>query len=234
MYVDHDPVVVSHARALLCRDPGVRAIEGDVRDPAGILDHPDLRAVIDLGEPVAVVLAAVLHFIPGEDSPHKLVDMLTAAMAPGSYLVISHATSEDIGPEAAAQVQELYAGTTAPAVSCGPALISPGSSRAWSWSRRASATSPPGTPAQRGRAWPDDRPWRGREKTMMQPGRSPARRRRARRVLCETRGSGDSPAHRAWPADSRLGPRRPCSAFAVRARQRGNAGRLPWPRAVTG
>ena len=116
VYVDNDPVVVSHARALLCRGPGVRAIEGDLRDPAGILDHPDVRAVVDLGEPVAVVLSAVLHFLPDEDSPYKLVEMLMAAVAPGSYLVMSHATGDEIGPEAAGQVQELYAGTTAPAV----------------------------------------------------------------------------------------------------------------------
>jgi S-adenosyl methyltransferase len=116
VYVDNDPVVVSHARALLCRGPGVRAIEGDVRDPAGILDHPHVRAVVDFGKPVAVVLSAVLHFLPDEDDPYKLAEMLTAAVAPGSYLVISHATGEDIGPEAAGQVQELYARASAPAV----------------------------------------------------------------------------------------------------------------------
>ena len=62
-YVDNDPVVVSHARALLCTAPGVCAFEGDLRDPPGILGHPDLRAVIDLGAPVAIVLAAVMHFV---------------------------------------------------------------------------------------------------------------------------------------------------------------------------
>jgi hypothetical protein len=116
VYVDNDPVVVSHARALLCRGPGVCAIEGDLRDPAGILDHPDVRALVDLGEPVAVLLTAVLHFLPDDDGPHKLVEMLTAAAAPGSYLVLSHASGEDIGPEAAGQVRELYARASAPAV----------------------------------------------------------------------------------------------------------------------
>jgi hypothetical protein len=115
-YVDNDPVVVSHARALLCTAPGVCAFEGDLRDPAGILGHPDLRAVIDLGAPAAIVLGAVLHHIPDEDSPHKLVGMLMAAVAPGSYVVISHATSEDIGVGVAGQVRELYAEASAPAV----------------------------------------------------------------------------------------------------------------------
>ena len=115
-YVDNDPVVVSHARALLCTPSGVCAFEGDLRDPPGIVSHPDLRAVIDLDVPVAIVLGAVLHHVPDEDSPHKLVDLLMAALAPGSYLVISHATGEDIGADAAGQVRELYAQASAPAV----------------------------------------------------------------------------------------------------------------------
>ncbi len=115
-YVDNDPVAVSHARALLCTAPGVCAVEGDLRDPAGIVGHPDVRAVIDLGAPAAVVLGAVLHHVPDEDCPHELVDMLMAAVAPGSYLVLSHATDQDIGAEAAGQVRELYAQASAPAV----------------------------------------------------------------------------------------------------------------------
>ena len=153
-YVDNDPVVVSHARALLCTAPGVCAFEGDLRDPPGILGHPDLRAVIDLGAPVAIVLAAVLHFIPGEDSAHKLVDMLTAAVAPGSYLVISHATNEDIGADAAGQVQELYAQASAPAVFRSRAevgrffegleLVPPGIGNVAAWHAGPRPTSPAG------------------------------------------------------------------------------------------
>ena len=115
-YVDNDPVVVSHARALLCTAPGICAADGDLRDPAGITGHPDVRAVINPGEPVAIVLAAVLHHVPEEDSPHKLVSMLMAAVAPGSYLVIAHATSEGTRAAAAGQVQELYAQASLPVV----------------------------------------------------------------------------------------------------------------------
>ena len=115
-YVDYDPVVISHARALLCTAPGVVAFEGDLRDPVSILNQPDLRAGVDLGASVAVVLGAVLHHIPDEDSPDKLVDLLMGAVAPGSYLVLSHATSEDIGADAAGQVRDLYAQASAPAV----------------------------------------------------------------------------------------------------------------------
>jgi hypothetical protein len=123
VYVDNDPVVVSHARALLCTGPGMCAVEGDLRDPPGILGHPDVQAVIDLGAPVAIVLGAVLHFIPDEDSPYKLVDLLMAAVVPGSYLVISHATDQDIGAAAAGQVRELYAQASAPAVFRSPAEV---------------------------------------------------------------------------------------------------------------
>ena len=115
-YVDIDPVVVSHARALLCTEPGVCAVEGDLRDPAGIVGHPDVQAVIDLAAPVAIVLGAVLHHVPDQDSPHKLVEMLTAAVTPGSYVVISHATDQDIGADIAGQVRELYAQASAPVV----------------------------------------------------------------------------------------------------------------------
>jgi hypothetical protein len=107
-----------------------------------------LRAVIDLGEPAAVVLGAVLHHVPDEDSPHKLAEMLMAAVAPGSYLVISHATDQDIGADAAGQVQELYAQASAPVVFRSRAEVA-GFFEGWSWSRRASATSPPGTPTCR-------------------------------------------------------------------------------------
>jgi hypothetical protein len=114
VYVDHDPVVVSHARALLCTAPGVCAIEGDLRDPAGILADPVLRGQVDLGEPVAILLAGVLHFIPDDGDPYRLVNIFKAAMAPGSHLVISHLTSDSIAPEALKQAQAIYEQAAAP------------------------------------------------------------------------------------------------------------------------
>jgi S-adenosyl methyltransferase len=116
VYVDNNPVVVAHAQGLLCATPEVCAIQGDLRDLAGILDHPDVRALIDPGKPAGFLLPAMLHYIPDEDDPRKLVEMLMAAAAPGSYLVLSHATTEEIGAEVAEEVRELYADATAPAV----------------------------------------------------------------------------------------------------------------------
>lgn len=114
-YVDYDPVVVSHARALLCTAPGVCAIWGDLRDPSGILDDPVLQAQVDLREPAAILLAGVLHFIPDDDDPYRLVNILKAAMAPGSHLVISHLTGDSIAPDALEQAQAIYAQAAAPA-----------------------------------------------------------------------------------------------------------------------
>ena len=116
VYADNDPVVLAHARALRCAGPGVCAIQGDLRDPPGILRHPDLRAQIDLRQPTAILLTAVLHFLPDEDEPYRLVNMLKAAMAPGSLLVISHATTDDLSADAVKQIEELYAQATTPAV----------------------------------------------------------------------------------------------------------------------
>ncbi len=90
VYVDNDPVVLVHARALLARDAQTRAILRDVRRPGEILADRDLVHLLDLSRPVAVLLVAVLHFIPNEHDAYAAVRTLIDAMAPGSYLVISH------------------------------------------------------------------------------------------------------------------------------------------------
>ena len=115
VYADIDPVVISHARNLLGGMTGVRAILGDIRDPAAILSHPDLRGHIDPGEPIGVLLVALLHFVPDADDPYRAVSHLKAAMAPGSYLVLSHGTSDNLDPDTAARLRDVYEGATAPA-----------------------------------------------------------------------------------------------------------------------
>ncbi|MFC5833177.1 SAM-dependent methyltransferase [Nonomuraea insulae] len=90
-YVDNDPIVLVHARALLS---GIRSdvitIDGDLRDPKGILDHPKLGAHIDFAQPVAVLLVAVLHLLTDADGPERLVETIRDRMAPGSHLILSH------------------------------------------------------------------------------------------------------------------------------------------------
>jgi len=114
-YVDNDPLVHAHASALLADNHTTVAVLGDLRDPDAILDHPTVRAVLDLTRLVAVLLVAVLHFLPDHDDPAGIVAKLRGAMAPGSYLVISHATA-DFHPELAAKVTKVYRQASAPLV----------------------------------------------------------------------------------------------------------------------
>ncbi|MFC7729743.1 SAM-dependent methyltransferase [Actinomadura keratinilytica] len=94
VYVDIDPVVLTHGRALLAGRPGVAVIQGDARRPDDILDDPELRKLVDIDRPVAVLMFAVLHFIDDADDPQGIAASLRAAMAPGSYLAISHVTDD--------------------------------------------------------------------------------------------------------------------------------------------
>jgi hypothetical protein len=89
VYVDNDPVVVSHSRALLAKRR-TTAIHGDLTQVEHILSASAVRRVIDFSKPVAILLVAVLHFIPDNAHPAENVAMLRDAMVPGSFLVISH------------------------------------------------------------------------------------------------------------------------------------------------
>jgi S-adenosyl methyltransferase len=96
VYVDNDPLVLAHARALLTSSPEGRTayIPADLRDPGSILTNPVTREVIDFTQPMALMLVAVLHFIQDEDNPAEIVAALMDALPPGSFLVASHATGE--------------------------------------------------------------------------------------------------------------------------------------------
>jgi hypothetical protein len=96
VYVDNDPLVLTHARALLTSAPEGRTayIHADLRDPAAILSHPDTRAVLDFGQPIALMLVAILHFVPDEFKPAEIIATLVDALPSGSYLVASHLTTE--------------------------------------------------------------------------------------------------------------------------------------------
>jgi hypothetical protein len=107
VYVDHDPVVISHARALLTSNPAGQTyyIQADLRDWATI--SAGAQRILDFSRPVAVLLIAVLHFILDAEDPHRMVARMMADLAPGSYLVIAHAAS-DIEAETAAAMARSY------------------------------------------------------------------------------------------------------------------------------
>ncbi|NUR91157.1 MAG: SAM-dependent methyltransferase, partial [Nonomuraea sp.] len=84
VYVDKDPIVLVHARALLADNPSTVVINADMTEPGSLLDHPELRAHLDLSKPVAVLLFAILHFVPDAGAAAKIVASLSAPLVPGS------------------------------------------------------------------------------------------------------------------------------------------------------
>jgi hypothetical protein len=111
-YVDYDPVVVRHGEVLLADGPGVAMAHGDLTQPATVLDHPQVRRVLDLSQPLALICTATLYFIPDEARPHAVIAEYRDRMAAGSHLVISHGTSSVTNgdPAGAAEQAEGAAG----------------------------------------------------------------------------------------------------------------------------
>ena len=107
VYVDIDPMAVTHARSILRGRENVVCIQGDLRDPQKILASREVRSVLDLSEPVGVILSAVLHFIPGELAG-QIVDSYMTSVTAGSFLAIVHHTSESSDQDEA-EAREIYA-----------------------------------------------------------------------------------------------------------------------------
>ncbi|WP_344662531.1 SAM-dependent methyltransferase [Catenulispora subtropica] len=94
VYVDHDPVAVAHGVAMLAGDPDAAFVQADARSPRAILDDPRVRALIDFDRPVAVLLCSLLHFVADADDPAGIVATLRDALAPGSFLILQHASHD--------------------------------------------------------------------------------------------------------------------------------------------
>ncbi|SEH02788.1 S-adenosyl methyltransferase [Nonomuraea solani] len=111
VYVDNDPIVLTHARALLARDPDVIALEGDVRDPGAILDDPRLTGHLDLTRPYAVLLVAVLHFVSDDEEAARIAARVRERLRPGGYLVLSHLYAGNATDDVTHASQRVYAST---------------------------------------------------------------------------------------------------------------------------
>jgi hypothetical protein len=109
VYVDNDPLVLVHARALLKSSPQGRTgyIHGDLREPAAILAHEVTRQVLDFSEPIALMLISVLPFLTDSDNPAEILATLLDALPPGSYLAATHTTAEH-DPEGWAAIGRAY------------------------------------------------------------------------------------------------------------------------------
>ena len=107
VYVDNDEVAAAHSRLLLQDNPDATVVQADLREPAKILADPDTQLLIDFAQPVAVLLVAVLHFVPDSAGPAEILATLRDALAPGSYLVICHAC-RDANPGMADPAEAAY------------------------------------------------------------------------------------------------------------------------------
>ena len=99
IYVDIDPVAVAHSRTILSDDPDTVVLCGDLRRPADVLAQARDTGLLDFGQPVAVLLAGVVHFLPDSDDPAGIVARLRDAVCPGSHLLLSHVTGDGQPPE---------------------------------------------------------------------------------------------------------------------------------------
>lgn len=107
VYVDIDPAAVAHSRATLAGNPNATALRGDLANPEQILSHPDVSRLLDFGRPTAILLIAVLHYIVDNDTAYRAVRTLRDALAPGSYMAISHGIPETQPPEVDEQLGTL-------------------------------------------------------------------------------------------------------------------------------
>jgi hypothetical protein len=98
VYVDNDPMVAAYARELLADDGTTKFILADLRDAESVLDHPEVRALLDFGEPTGLLMTSVMHFVADGSDPWGLVARYLAALAPGSYLALSHSTMDQLPP----------------------------------------------------------------------------------------------------------------------------------------
>lgn len=107
-YVDIDPVAVAHAREILADNELTVVVQADLRTPEEIVKHPEISALLDFTQPIALLVVAVTHFIPDADDPPGLLSRLRDALAPGSYLVLSQASDEGRTEEEAAETLAVY------------------------------------------------------------------------------------------------------------------------------
>ncbi|HEY3682232.1 MAG TPA: SAM-dependent methyltransferase [Streptosporangiaceae bacterium] len=159
VYADNDPIVLAHARALLTSsaEGETRYLDADLRDPESIFENPVLHEIIDLEKPVGLILVAVLHFITEDADPYDLLARYRAYLPKGSYVVLAHASRQDMPEAAWRKMEAVYARSSAPFVFRdrtqvtrlfdGMELVEPGLVYCPEWRPE------PGTPRSRSAAW---------------------------------------------------------------------------------
>ncbi|GAA3436957.1 SAM-dependent methyltransferase [Kutzneria kofuensis] len=107
VYVDNEPVAVAHSLDILTGNPYATCIQEDITDPDRVLHHPESQRLLNFSQPMMVLLCAVLHFVPDDQQPARIVEAYSGALASGSYLALSHATASDY-PDRLADVVGIY------------------------------------------------------------------------------------------------------------------------------
>jgi hypothetical protein len=152
VYVDNDPIVLSHGQALLAKNGNTAVVSADVREPERILEAPETRKLIDFSQPVAILIVAIFHFITGPEdsrhvagnpSPSEIMTVFRERVAPGSFVVMTHGTFDGVSDKEQSLIEGLYSGATSPAVFrareeiaelfAGWELVPPGVARPWAW-----------------------------------------------------------------------------------------------------
>jgi hypothetical protein len=112
VYVDNDPMVLAVASELLTDDGTTAVIQADLRDPEGLIGHPELRKLIDFDRPVGLLMTAVVQFVQDSSDPWDIVARYVAALAPGSCLALSHITGDKVPPRSIATGVRIYTRAT--------------------------------------------------------------------------------------------------------------------------
>ncbi|MEU5960402.1 SAM-dependent methyltransferase [Micromonospora parva] len=108
VYVDNDPIVLTHGRALLAAEGTATVIQADIREPQAILNHPDARRFLDFDRPIGLLLFAILHHLGDDEDPKAVAAALIDALPSGSYVAISHFRDPgDRDPEGSRKAREV-------------------------------------------------------------------------------------------------------------------------------
>jgi hypothetical protein len=95
VYVDKDPIAVAHSELMLANNDRAKIVHADMHDPESILDHPQTRALLDFDQPIGLLVLLMLHWQPDESEPWKPIARYREALAPGSYLAITHVSADN-------------------------------------------------------------------------------------------------------------------------------------------
>jgi hypothetical protein len=113
-YVDMDPVAVAHSEAILTGTTNTVAVLADARRPAEIVQHPDIRRILDWTQPICVLAIALFHFIPDDLEALKIIQTISSALPNGSYLALTHASADRVESESVVRTEQLYERTGVP------------------------------------------------------------------------------------------------------------------------